>query len=213
MDRRASRSPRRPGAVSTALVLLALTTGCGYRPPETPERAYDQVRDASSDEDYRLLLRRFTDAGVEQLALVCALHGLHDWARLRAQEILDEVGEELIAPGGPRRPGALVAVMRRHGFEDAGFERLTAEVRAQPDDPFASDGALRERCARIRDRRAFVRDLLPLFRWGPIRTAHVTDVEVDGDTATGHLVGDYEHLQVRFLRERGRWRVDGFVSR
>jgi hypothetical protein len=199
--------------VSTALALLALTAACGQDAPETPSDAYDQIRDASSDGDTRLLLRRFTDAGIEQLALVCALHGLHDWTRLRAQEILDEVGEELIAPGGPRRPGALVAAMRRHGFEDADFERLTAQVRAQPDDPFASDGALRERCASIRDRRAFVRDLLPLFRWGPIRTTHVTDVEVDGDTATGHLAGDYEHVQVRFLRERGRWRVDGFVPR
>jgi hypothetical protein len=205
-------------------VLLALASGCSEAPRrESARRAFEEVSRGVRDPEHAgIAVERMTDAAVIQFAELCLVYVGHDYARLCVQDIFDSTNAlgaehdiELHfpdrAPGGRERVGALVVIARAHGL-DTELEELVAGLTGleEPAAIFASPPVLRDCALLIADRRAFVRELLPLVRWEPFVYGFPWDVVYEGDTATTTLAEDYAALRVDFRREDGRWKVDGF---
>jgi hypothetical protein len=210
----------RYSGTGSVLLLAAVSVAlAGGREPKyaTPQEAWQAAAKAFTNKDWKAVYGVLTDESREKLTAQAAFLPLmiKGFAKLAPK---DKQAEEM----AKLKP--LDDVLAKHGLTEEVLKKMEQEAKAKgtdKKDPDAMKKALQTLIAPIKDRRAFVGEMMPALQKATgmskednkaFAEAQLKDVKVEGDKARGVLVlkkGDKEQREpIEFRREGGGWRVE-----
>jgi hypothetical protein len=202
--------------VGGLVLLVALGTALAgdrqtYR---TPQEAFDAARKAIQREDWKGFCATLTDDSRDVLAggMVMMPLMLKGFVKLAPEDKQKEILAKL-------KP--LEDVMTRHGLTEEALAKMPKDEKLGGKGPDALKQALKKLVAPVKDRSAFVADMIAAMKkldpkqakQGPLPVdAELKDVKIDGDTAKGELVikkdGQEKRDPISFRRIDGSWKID-----
>jgi hypothetical protein len=190
---------------------LAGGRGTTYR---TPQEAFDAAKKAIAREDWKGFCATLTDDSRDVLAggMVMVPLMIKGFAKLAPED----KQKELLAKLKP-----LEDVMAKHGLTEEALAKMPKDEKPGGKGPEAIKQAFKKLLAPVKDRSAFVADMIAAMKKmdpkqakeGPLPAdAELKDVKIEGDTAKGMIVtkkgGQEKRAPIDFRRIDGSWKID-----
>ena len=198
----------RAAAILLGTAVLLGVIGCGGGGAQSPQAVFDAAQAAAEKEDWKAVCNCFTGQFVDEGAGAYA-----EFSRF--------VHDITTGPGGSdaevEELKGIADVLKSHGLTK---EHCAKVKRPDPRDDIAVKKAQQELLAPVKDRGAFMADLLAVrssLGFGKQLkeilkpTSKLTDVVIDGDSATGTIVmtagGKEFKWPTKFEKTTGGWKI------
>jgi hypothetical protein len=206
---------------AVALLVLALTGpsaeagGKGGKVYKTPQEAFNALKEAAKNEDWKTICTIVTDDSLSMMAAGGAVGAvfMKGFIEAFAKDKKDDKVEKIVKD--------LNAALNKHGLTDEVLKGFNLKALFDPKtgkDPAATKKILAGVAGKIKDRCAFLADLFKALPseggspLAPLATAQVKNIKVDGDTAKGVLItskgGKEKEQPIEFRKVGGSWKVE-----
>jgi hypothetical protein len=178
-------------------LLLSLAVGCGGA--STPEAAFQNMKKAAQDKNWRAYCNCLTEESQDTMAGMMVLSGSMMQALGGLAGNQNQVGEKI------------KGVFEKHGLSADAVEKLKNEG-----PPMSMDKGLSSLSSAIKDRAGFLADMMEVMsEFGDAKKvtpvmddATLTDVKIEGDTATGTVTAGGRSGPMHFKRVGSQWKID-----
>jgi hypothetical protein len=199
------------------LLCLVLLSGCRSRPTEkvdrTPEEAFAAASTAVEKEDWKGFCSCLTDDSQDMLAGRMFMYVfMVKWM----------TGSPGTKPEDKAKVKAFDDVLAKHGLTEEAFKEQSKEAAGDPKGPDVLENPLKGVVAAIKDRPAFVADVMAAIKqldaraaedMSPLpKDAELKDLQVEGDTAKAVLVKPHEGKEkrkpIQFRKVGNSWKIE-----
>jgi hypothetical protein len=204
-------------AVAGSLLLLgglSLAVAGGGTTYRTPQEVFKAAKKALQREDWKGFCATLTDDSRDTLAGGLALMPL--MAKGFAKLAGEDKEKEILAKLKP-----LEDVMTRHGLTEAVLNKMKEEKKEPGKDPEAIRRGLKKLVSPIKDRSAFIAEMVAAMKkidekkadTAPLpRDAQLKDLKITGDKAKANVVsmrdGKEKSDPIEFRRINGSWKIE-----
>ncbi len=203
--------------VLLAALLCSTMIGCGSGGHNSPQAAFDAMKTAGEKKDWKGLSECLTPDSRDAMAGSMVIAG----SMMKAMSAFAAMAPAEDAEKMKTALKNIDEILKKHGIDEEAMEKMQKKTEGKkPDDPKEVLALLKEIAAPIKDKPAFIGDMMKALdemsdddsSGMSFDNATLKDVKVDGDTATATIVkktdDGEESDPIAFRKVDGGWLVE-----